>query len=57
MLIDLTYPVSVESRKNAENNEKKVSIGHVGTHFDVMDKEFPLDFLMGPSILERFKTP
>ena len=42
MLIDLSVKVSKFARKEATNNEKMVSFGHLGTHFDVMNKEFPL---------------
>ena len=30
--------------KDAQGNEKKALTGHLGTHFDVMDKEFPLSY-------------
>lgn len=29
---------------DAQSNEKKALSGHLGTHFDVMDKEFPLEY-------------
>ena len=44
MLIDLSLKVSKFARKEATENEKMVSIGHLGTHFDVMNKEFPLSY-------------
>jgi kynurenine formamidase len=44
MLIDLTLKVSEEYLKKASLNESMVSFGHMGTHFDVMNKEFPLRF-------------
>ena len=44
MLIDLTLRVTPELRQDAEKNEKMVFSGHLGTHFDVMDKEFPLEY-------------
>ncbi len=28
---------------DAQGNEKKALVGHLGTHFDVMNKEFPLE--------------
>ncbi len=42
MLIDLTLPVDTSHYE--KGTQRMVSYGHVGTHFDVMDKEFPLDF-------------
>ena len=30
--------------KDAQGNEKKALVGHLGTHFDVMNKEFPLEY-------------
>lgn len=29
---------------DAQGNEKKAMVGHLGTHFDVMNKEFPLEY-------------
>ncbi|MCP3968215.1 MAG: cyclase [Lentisphaerae bacterium] len=45
MLIDLSIKISRFAHKEALGNEKMVSFGHLGTHFDVMDKEFPLEYL------------
>lgn len=44
MLIDLTLKVTPETRRDAQGNETKALSGHLGTHFDVMDKDFPLAF-------------
>jgi kynurenine formamidase len=44
MLIDLSVKVSQFVREEAVGNKKMVSFGHVGTHFDVMNKEFPLSY-------------
>lgn len=44
MLIDLSIKVTKTLNKDALSNEKIVSFGHLGTHFDVMNKEFPLEF-------------
>lgn len=43
-MIDLTIPVSIQTGDEAAVNEKMVSFGHLGTHFDVMNKQFPLEF-------------
>ena len=44
MLLDITLKITPKMVKTAENNEKKALVGHLGTHFDVMDKEFPLEY-------------
>lgn len=44
MLIDVTLKITPKMVKDAQGNEKKALAGHLGTHFDVMDKEFPLEF-------------
>ncbi len=44
MLYDLTLQITPKMAKTAENNEKKALVGHLGTHFDVMDKTFPLEY-------------
>ena len=44
MLFDLTLQVTPKMRESAGNAEKKALSGHLGTHFDVMDKEFPLEY-------------
>jgi len=43
--IDLTLKVTPEMVEKAQGNSNKALAGHIGTHFDVMDKEFPLDYL------------
>ena len=45
MFIDLTLLVTQEMIENAHQNEQKSFSGHLGTHFDVMNKEFPLEYL------------
>lgn len=44
MLYDLTLPITKEMTVNAEDNERKNLSGHIGTHFDIMDKTFPLTY-------------
>ena len=44
MLIDITLKITPEMIKDAQGNEKKSLTGHLGTHFDVMNKEFPLEY-------------
>lgn len=45
MLIDITLKITPQMVKDAQGNEKKAFTGHLGTHFDVMDKEFPLEYI------------
>lgn len=42
---DITLKVTPDMVKDAQGNEKKAFLGHLGTHFDVMDKVFPLEYL------------
>ncbi len=44
MLFDITLRITPEMMETAGKGEKKVFSGHLGTHFDVMDKEFPLEY-------------
>lgn len=44
MKIDITLPVTAQMMGTAWENTAKSLVGHLGTHFDVMDKEFPLDY-------------
>ena len=44
MMIDLTLAVTPHMKKDAQGNLQKAFTGHLGTHFDVMNKVFPLDF-------------
>ncbi len=44
MLFDLTLRITPKMVSGAEGNEKRAVVGHLGTHFDVMDKDFPLEY-------------
>lgn len=44
MLIDLTLKITPQMRRDAQGNENKALIGHLGTHFDCMEQEFPLEY-------------
>ena len=44
MLIDITLRITPKMATDAQGNEKRALAGHLGTHFDVMNKEFPLEF-------------
>lgn len=44
MLKDITLKITPKMVTDAQENEKKALTGHLGTHFDVMNKEFPLEY-------------
>ena len=44
MLNDLTLKITPQMVADAQGNEKMSLLGHLGTHFDVMNKVFPLAF-------------
>ena len=44
MLIDLTLKLTYDQLAEAINHRNPALVGHAGTHFDVMDKTFPLDY-------------
>lgn len=44
MLIDLTLEITPQMLAGAQGQENKSLTGHLGTHFDVMDKAFPLEY-------------
>lgn len=44
MLIDITLKITPKVIKDAQGNEKKALTGHLGTHFDVMNQQFPLEY-------------
>ena len=51
MFIDLTLRVTPKMASDAQGNEKKTFTGHLGTHFDVMNKEFPLEYVRREGIV------
>ena len=51
MLIDLSLRVTKEHMKIAMDYGKMEHLGHLGTHFDVMDKEFPLEYTSREAIV------
>ncbi|MBR5005256.1 MAG: cyclase family protein [Erysipelotrichaceae bacterium] len=44
MLVDITLKITPEMMKQVFNTQTVSFSGHIGTHFDVMDKEFPLEY-------------
>ncbi len=44
MKVDITLKITPKMVTDAQGNEKKALQGHLGTHFDVMNKEFPLEY-------------
>lgn len=53
MFIDLTLKITPQLIQNAQGSEVNLltNNGHIGTHFDVMDKEFPLEYVERPGIV------
>lgn len=51
MLIDITYPITPELAAKDPSSTNKALAGHLGTHFDVMDKTFPLEYTRREGIL------
>ena len=56
MFIDITTKVTPKMIVDAQGNEKKSLVGHLGTHFDVMNKEFPLSYIEREAIVFDVKT-
>jgi len=50
MFIDLSIQVSASIYEKALSNERMAAFGHLGTHFDVMNKQFPLQYLERPGL-------
>lgn len=50
MKIDLTLKLNPEMLKTASGQNRSL-FGHLGTHFDVMNKEFPLEYTELPGIV------
>ncbi len=44
MRFDITLRITPAMLKDAQGNDNKDLTGHLGTHFDVMNKEFPLEY-------------
>lgn len=44
MRIDITTAISRERLEQAFHLQNDKLVGHIGTHFDVMDKAFPLEY-------------
>ena len=44
MLIDITLKITNKMLEDAKNNKTPALEGHLGTHFDTMDKDFPLEY-------------
>ena len=56
MKIDITLKITPEMAEHAQSNEKKELTGHLGTHFDVMNKEFPLEYTERNGIVFDVRT-
>jgi kynurenine formamidase len=51
MFIDITLKIIPKMIADAHKNDEKALPGHLGTHFDVMNKEFPLDYVERKAIV------
>lgn len=51
MILDITLPITREMLIDAQTGAVKAPSGHLGTHFDVMNKEFPLEYTERPGIV------
>ena len=51
MLIDVTLLVTPKMVADVQQNDKKGFAGHLGTHFDVMNKVFPLEYTRRNAII------
>jgi len=51
LLIDITLKVTPQMIRDAHHNEQKSFDGHLGTHFDVMDQEFPLSYTQRKAVV------
>lgn len=51
MLVDITLKITPKMALDAQGNEKKALVGHLGTHFDIMNKEFPLEYTKRKAIV------
>ena len=45
MKIDITLEITQAISEEAQKNHGRLKLGHFGTHFDVMNKKFPLDYV------------
>lgn len=55
MFVDLTVLVTKFISQEALDHEKVAAFGHLGTHFDVMNKEFPLSFIQRKGLVFNVK--
>lgn len=51
MLVDITLKITREMLENATDLNSNALNGHLGTHFDVMDKTFPLEYVRRKAIV------
>lgn len=51
MKLDITLPVTKQMLGTAWENTAKSLVGHLGTHFDVMDKDFPLEYTQRKAVV------
>ena len=51
MLIDITLPITPELLADARTNTNPALVGHLGTHFDAMNRSFPLEYTRRSAVM------
>ena len=51
MKADITLKITPKMAADAQGNERVALAGHLGTHFDVMNQEFPLEYTERPGVI------
>lgn len=51
MLIDITLKITPDMVKVSSENTHPSLVGHIGTHFDVMEEEFPLSYTQRKAVV------
>jgi len=55
MLVDLSIPVTEFTIKDAIDYERITAFGHIGTHLDIMNMDFPLSYVKRNAIVFNVK--
>lgn len=50
MKVDITLEITQALSEKAQENHGNLRLGHYGTHFDVMNKKFPLEYVQRKGI-------
>jgi len=55
VFVDITVKITPQMTRDAQGLEKKALAGHLGTHFDCMNKSFPLHYCKLPGVVYDVK--